>query len=269
MLGITGDIQIGRIMRRPRSELALRGRDCGPSPMLNHHGIGVDREGGKGETVLLLHGFGGSKDDWTAFAKYLKGYHLVIPDIPGFGESSQVPTLSYDIDSQVGRIEQFVEVLKLDTFHMAGNSLGGADAVTYGAKHPEKMLTIALIDTAGALSKNKSELTLQLEKGNNPFQTNSIEDYDRLVDMIFVTRPTLPASFWNILAADFISHTEFNMKIWNDMQVDKFSLFSVGPALSMIQMPVLIIWGGSRQNNGYRRGCFFRRKIEKPQNRYS
>jgi pimeloyl-ACP methyl ester carboxylesterase len=197
-------------------------------------------EGGNGETVILLHGFGGSKDDWTAFAKYLKGYHLVIPDIPGFGESSQVPTLSYDIDSQVGRIERFVEVLKLDTFHMAGNSLGGAYAVTYGAKHSEKVLTIALIDTAGALSKNKSELALQLEKGNNPFQIDSIEDYFRLVDMIFVTRPTLPDSFWNILAADFISHTEFNMKIWNDMQAVKFS---VGPALSMIQMPVLIIWG--------------------------
>ena len=30
-------------------------------------------EGGKGETVVLLHGFGGYKDQWTAFAKYLKG----------------------------------------------------------------------------------------------------------------------------------------------------------------------------------------------------
>ena len=75
-------------------------------------------EGGKGETALLLHGFGGSKDDLTAFAKYLKGYHLVIPDIPGFGESSQMPTLSCDIDSQVGHIERFVEVLKLDTFNL-------------------------------------------------------------------------------------------------------------------------------------------------------
>src|SRR5271157_2710872 len=61
-------------------------------------------EGGKGETVVLLHGFGAHKDFWTACAKYLKGYHLVIPDIPGFGECSQVPTDSYDVESQVGRI---------------------------------------------------------------------------------------------------------------------------------------------------------------------
>ena len=49
-------------------------------------------EGGKGQKILLLHGFGGNKDAWTAFAKYLKGYHLFIPDIPGFGESAQVST---------------------------------------------------------------------------------------------------------------------------------------------------------------------------------
>ncbi len=54
-------------------------------------------EGGKGETVVLLHGFALNKDSWAAFAKYLKGYHLVIPDVPGFGESSQVPTDSYDV----------------------------------------------------------------------------------------------------------------------------------------------------------------------------
>jgi abhydrolase domain-containing protein 6 len=112
-------------------------------------------ERGKGDTVLLLHGFGSNKDIWTAFAKYLKGYHLVIPDIPGFGESSQILADSYDVESQVGRIARFVEVLKLDKFHMAGNSMGGAFAAAYAAKHPEKILTLALLDTAGAPSHNK------------------------------------------------------------------------------------------------------------------
>jgi abhydrolase domain-containing protein 6 len=203
-------------------------------------------EGGKGETVLLLHGFASNKDAWTPFGKYLKGYHLVIPDIPGFGESSQVPTYSYDIQTQVERIKRFVDVLKLDKFHMAGNSLGGVYTVRYVAKHPEKVLTIALIDTGGAPSQNKSEFAMQLEKGHNLFKISSIEDYNRLEDLVFVKRPTMPASFRKILAADLIVHTEFNMKIWNDMQSVEpveYSKFSVGPALSKIQKPVLIIWG--------------------------
>ena len=197
-------------------------------------------EGGKGETVVLLHGFGGNKDHWTAFAKYLKGYHLVIPDVPGFGESSQVPTDSYTVENQVGRIARFVEVLKLDKFHVAGNSLGGALTATYGAKHPEKVLTLALMDTAGAPSQNKSELVMQLEKGNNLLLGNNAEDFDKLMVLIFVKRPTVPTSFRKIMLADWIAHTEFNKKIWNDSLPLQFSL---APILPLIQVPVLIIWG--------------------------
>jgi len=41
----------------------------------------IEREN-QGETVVLLHGFGCNKDFWTAFAKYPKGYHWIIPDPP-------------------------------------------------------------------------------------------------------------------------------------------------------------------------------------------
>jgi pimeloyl-ACP methyl ester carboxylesterase len=197
-------------------------------------------EGGKGETVVLLHGFGGNKDHWTAFAKYLKGYHLVIPDVPGFGESSQVLTDNYSIESEVGRIDRFVEVLKLDKFHMAGNSMGGALTATYGAKYPEKVLTLALLDTGGAPSQKKSEFILELEKGNNPLLPSSIEDVKKLAALVYVKMPPLPESFKKIMAADWIAHSEFNKKIWNDMQIHKFTLAAVLP---LIQAPVLIIWG--------------------------
>ncbi|MGZ6275473.1 MAG: alpha/beta fold hydrolase [Syntrophales bacterium] len=198
-------------------------------------------EGGKGETVILLHGFGGYKDQWTAFAKYLKGYHLIIPDVPGFGESSQVPADNYSVDSQAGRIDRFVEVLKLDKFHMAGNSMGGAVTATYGAKHPEKVLTLALLDTAGAPSPKKSELVMQLEKGNNPLVGSNAEDFDKLIALVFVKPPTIPASFKKIMVADWIAHAEFNKKIWNDVR--SASPVSLEPILPLIQAPVLIIWG--------------------------
>ena len=197
-------------------------------------------EGGTGETIMLLHGFGGYKDQWTAFAKYLKGYHLVIPDLPGFGESSQVPTDNYSVESQVGRIDRFVEVLKLDKFHMAGNSLGGAYAATYGAKHPGKVLTLALLDTSGAPSQNKSEFILQLEKGNNLLLAGNPEDVDKLLALVYAKRPPIPPAFKKILVADWIAHTAFNRKIWNDSEPFKFSL---APALPLIQAPVLILWG--------------------------
>jgi abhydrolase domain-containing protein 6 len=209
------------------------------SVQVDDHRI-VYLEGGKGETVVLLHGFGGSKDDWPLFARHLKGFHLVIPDIPGFGESSQVPTDSYDVESQVKRLDRFMEVLHLDKFHMAGESMGGALTATYGAKYPEKVLTLALLDPAGAPSENKSEVVRQLEQGTNPLLVANAADFDKLMALLFVKTPPIPAPFKRILVADMIAHKEFNKKIWNDWNPEKFTLAAVLP---LIQAPVLIIWG--------------------------
>ena len=44
-------------------------------------------EGGKGDTIVLVHGFGCHKDYWTQFAKYLTPeFHVVALDVPGFVE---------------------------------------------------------------------------------------------------------------------------------------------------------------------------------------
>jgi len=209
---------------------------------VDNHRI-VYLEGGKGETVVLLHGFGCNKDYWTAFARYSKGYHWIIPDLPGFGESSQVPTDSYDRESQVERIDRFLEVLKLDKFHMAGNSLGGAITATYGAKHPEKILTLALLDTSGVPPQKKTEFVMQLEKGNNLLLPNNAENFDNLMSLVYVKPLPIPASFKKILAADWFAHREFNKKIWDECQPFNSSQFSLAPILPMIQAPVLIIWG--------------------------
>ncbi|MBN2419968.1 MAG: alpha/beta hydrolase [Deltaproteobacteria bacterium] len=197
-------------------------------------------EGGEGETIVLLHGFGLDKDCWPAFAKYMKGYHLVIPDVPGFGESSQVPTDSYDIDSQVERLDRFTEVLHLNKFHIAGQSMGGSLTATYGAKHPEKVISLALLDPAGAISRKKSEYFMQLEKSKNLLFADNAQDYDDLLSMIFVKTPRIPAPFKKILVADMAAHAEFNKKIWEDWQPEQYSL---APVLPLIQTPVLIIWG--------------------------
>jgi abhydrolase domain-containing protein 6 len=200
-------------------------------------------EGGKGETVVLLHGYTGNKDNWTWFAKYLKGsYHVVIPDIPGFGESSKLPAASYDVESQVDRIDQFLKVLKIERFHLAGNSMGGMIAAVYETKYPRKVASLALFDTGGIQSAKKSEFAARLEKGQNALLVNSEEDFDRVIKLAFVNPPYVPASIKKVLVADVIASAEFNKKIWNDMMLKPIAL---EPYLPLIQAPVLILWGDS------------------------
>lgn len=197
-------------------------------------------EGGKGETIVLLHGFGACKEHWPPFAARLKGYHLVIPDVPGFGESSQITTASYDMDSQARRLDRFMQALRIDTFHLAGQSMSGAIAATYGARYPGKLLSLTLMDPAGAPSPRKSEMIARMEKGKNLLFVDDARDYDELLALIFVKPPAVPENFKKIMIADMAARREFNMKILKDWRPERITL---APVLPLITAPVLIIWG--------------------------
>lgn len=55
-------------------------------------------EGGQGEVILFLHGYGMEKDGWDLFLKHWTGSHRVIaPDLPGFGEGTRVDSCVYDV----------------------------------------------------------------------------------------------------------------------------------------------------------------------------
>jgi abhydrolase domain-containing protein 6 len=70
----------GYIINAARSKAGLTKKEI----KIDDHTI-VYLEGGKGPTILLLHGYTANKDNWTSFAAYLtKDYHVVIPDIPGY-----------------------------------------------------------------------------------------------------------------------------------------------------------------------------------------
>ena len=79
-------------------------------------------EGGRGETLLLLHGYGQNKENWNRLAKYMtSNYHVVCIDLPGFGESSKIESKKYGIKEQTKRLDQFCEKLQLNKFHLAGS----------------------------------------------------------------------------------------------------------------------------------------------------
>ena len=62
-------------------------------------------EGGQGDILVLRHGFGGDKDNWTRVAKYLTPhFRVVMPDLPGFGDSTKDPDAHYTIFDQVKRL---------------------------------------------------------------------------------------------------------------------------------------------------------------------
>ncbi len=199
-------------------------------------------EGGRGETALLLHGYTANKNHWTYFAGQLTtDYHVVIPDLAGFGESTKRWDASYNIESQVKRLDRFADALQLKRFHLAGNSMGGTIAAVYAARNPQKISSLALLTPAQLQTAKRSEVMWRLENyGENPFLIGSPDDFEKILPLLFVKIPPMPDPIKRVAVAEAMADRKFNEKIGRDLFKEAFAL---EPSLPMIQAPVCIIWG--------------------------
>jgi pimeloyl-ACP methyl ester carboxylesterase len=81
------------------------------------------REAGRSNapTLLLLHGFPTASHMFRDLIPQLAGgFHLIAPDLPGFGQSDmpERTTFSYTFDNIAGAIDRFTEVIGLDRLAM-------------------------------------------------------------------------------------------------------------------------------------------------------
>jgi pimeloyl-ACP methyl ester carboxylesterase len=100
-------------------------------------------------TVVLLHGLGGSADNWAFNTPALAAkYHVVAPDQIGFGKSDK-PLISYRIGTYADFLDKFLSELKIERATLVGNSLGGWIGALYALKYPNKVEKLVLVDAAG------------------------------------------------------------------------------------------------------------------------
>ncbi len=207
---------------------------------IGDHKIVYLESGSGSETIVLIHGFGADKENWPKLVKALPEYHYIIPDLPGFGESTKIESAKYDVVSQVQRLDKFLTQLNLKKFYIAGNSMGGNISGVYAAEYPQKIKGLILVNNAGVNSPIKSELFKSLEKGVNPLLVNNREDYNRLLEFVFVKVPFIPYPIKGVLADRAAVSRKFNDKIFADITAAPAML---EPRFSALTMPVLIIWG--------------------------
>jgi abhydrolase domain-containing protein 6 len=201
----------------------------------------VYSEGGKGETVLLLHGFGASADNWNRMAARLtKKYHVIAPDLPGWGQSTRIDSAPYAYPQQIERLHQFVTQLGLKQFHVIGHSMGGFLASAYAARYPGQVVTLGLIAPHGVTEPQPSELAQSVAAGDNWLVARSVLEFERLLNNVFARRPYLPKSVFKVLAAHAIRNCTKSEKIFTEMQNNDPPL---AERLGQIKSPTLIIWG--------------------------
>jgi len=198
-------------------------------------------EGGDGPTLVLLHGFAANKEVWLQTAKLLTPhFHLIIPDLPGWGESSRVADASYNIDAQAARLDGFVQTLQLQRFVLAGHSMGGAIAGAYASEHPEHVAELALIDAFG-LKATPNAFEREAKAGRDPFVFDDRAGFDRAIALAFEKPPVVPGRFVDVLIKRNQQDHAFIERTFNELRQPSQYL-SVQNRLGQLGMPVLGLW---------------------------
>jgi pimeloyl-ACP methyl ester carboxylesterase len=115
-------------------------------------GVGLAVEvAGEGPGLLLVHGLGGAKEDFTDHVPALaRDYTVVIFDHRGHGASDK-PTDrgAYSIDRLATDILEVVDAVGLDRFRLLGHSMGGMVARQIPLRAPERVEALVMMDTSG------------------------------------------------------------------------------------------------------------------------
>jgi pimeloyl-ACP methyl ester carboxylesterase len=194
--------------------------------------------------LLLVHGFAGDKDNWSMIAPYLtRDYHVIAPDLPGFGENERDPDLAYDLQAQTARLKVFADTLGLQRPHVAGNSMGGWIALRYAIDYPGALASLTLLDNAGVNGANESALQKQAANEDyNPLVIASLEDADRLVAMVVHKPPYIPSRLKPVLYADALKYRDQLDTIFWVIATEGRD-HPLNDRLGEVKVPTLIIWG--------------------------
>jgi pimeloyl-ACP methyl ester carboxylesterase len=199
-------------------------------------------EGGNGQTVVLLHGFGASKDLWNIVAGYLTPtYHVIVPDLPGFGESPFKVAERYDAENQAARLRTFLDALSIRDHHLGGNSMGGAISAVYAAKYPGAVNSLLIGAAPGVRSPIKSEFERRLETGENPMLVRNENDFDSLMGLAFLRPPSIPGPLKRAMLDLSIRNREIHSRIFDDFTQAGWG--ALEPLLPRIQARTLVVWG--------------------------
>lgn len=199
-----------------------------------------------GEPLLLIHGFGGNKDNFTRIARQLEGYHLIIPDLLGFGASSKPMSADYRSEAQAVRLHELLQAKGLAAnIHVGGNSMGGAISVAYAAKYPSEVKSLWLVDSAGFWSAGMHEALAGATLENNPLLINSNEDFYKMYDFVMYKPPYLPKSVKAVFAQERIANKELHAKILEQIVTDNVE--ERAKIIAQYKIPTLVVWGEKDQ----------------------
>jgi pimeloyl-ACP methyl ester carboxylesterase len=101
----------------------------------------------KEKAVLLVHGNMSSGVHYTPLIERMKDYHVLAPDLRGFGDSTYLNPIA-TLEDFADDLKQFLDAVNIDKVVFVGWSTGGGIGLKFAAKYPDRISRLILLESA-------------------------------------------------------------------------------------------------------------------------
>jgi pimeloyl-ACP methyl ester carboxylesterase len=202
-------------------------------PTINARGIDLYYETqGQGETLVLLHnGLGCTRNFAQQVDELCKHFTVVAYDRDGYGRSARMVTLAKDwLDTSVDELSCLLDQLGIEKAHLCGVCVGGAIALLFATRSPERVRTIVAAGTCCYGEEGMASKALKLY----PPPEELPPDWSRELENCH------GRTYWRELYAVF-------RRAIREENGYPFKGFDLRPILPNVKVPVMIIYGDHDQ----------------------
>ncbi|MEA2433629.1 MAG: hypothetical protein QOG54_1086 [Actinomycetota bacterium] len=105
--------------------------------------------GGEGPPIVLVHGLGGSSENWLGVGPELaKVGQVRALDLAGFGRTPLTATRGCSISENVTLLDRFLDEVVGEPAVLVGNSMGAMISTFETAQRPDRVAALVLVDSA-------------------------------------------------------------------------------------------------------------------------
>lgn len=207
-------------------------------------------------SVLLLHGFPSSSHMFRDLIPELADqYHVIAPDLPGFGQSAMKPrdAFSYTFDNIADVIDRFTEVVGLSRFAIYIFDYGAPVGLRIAARHPERITGIITQNGNAYLDGLSDAFSPVQAYWADPSETNRAALRGFLSPQTTLFQYTHGVADVSLVSPDGRSLDDFYLarpgadEIQLDLLLDYASNVAAYPAFQAYfrkhQPPLLAVWG--------------------------
>lgn len=197
-------------------------------------------------TILLIHGLGGSRDNWNRVAHHLTPYyHVVAPDLPGSGDSKIAADYDLQPATMTESLRRFTEALKIEkNLNVAGHSMGASIAGLYASLYFTETQSLLLVDPAGVFATAKSPY-LKDPTLLRQLIVQKPGDLKKVLDIAMQDAPFIPSDLMVAQEKVMIDHAPIMSKLVEKLITlnQSYTPDTFGTVVKSIDAPTLVIWG--------------------------